>query len=83
MSGDIIWLLAGLGEASLLIAWGSRRFDVKELVRADGSSEPEEPCWTEEISSEGRLSCGRGQCYDKKLSELDARGERGEFYTSA
>jgi hypothetical protein len=38
------------------------------------------PPWTEQISHDGRQSCGRSFSFDPGLAELHARGERGEFY---
>ena len=40
---------------------------------------PVEPCWTEEIASDGRFLHARSQCVDDLLMELDARARRGDF----
>ena len=40
---------------------------------------PVEPCWTEEIASDGRFRYGRSQCVNAPLIELDARAQRRDF----
>ena len=79
MSGDTIWLLTVLGTGTLFIVWAWRRFDASDLVVTRAL--PEEPCWTEQISTDGRLSYGRYGCYHADLAEMEARARSGEFNT--
>ena len=58
-------------------------FDPAELSMIRGDIEPQEPCWTEEIGSDGRYSYSRGQCFNAELKDLEARARLGEFDTPA
>jgi hypothetical protein len=81
MDGDTVWLLvgSGTGAGALFALWAWLRFDVKRPSATRDGEPPAEPCWTEEISTDGRLSCGRYGCYHSDLAEMDARARSGEF----
>lgn len=81
MDGGIAWLLIGLGTGLALAVWAWPRFDVRELAATRDRSPPEEPCWTEQISTDGRLSYGRQGCYHAELAEMEARARAREFVT--
>ena len=80
MSGEIAWLWILLGTGLAFLAWAWRRIDARGLAARDGSPR-EEPCWTEPISSDGRLSYGRQGCFHAGLAEMEARVRAGEFGT--
>ena len=42
-------------------------------------SGPEEPCWTEEIVSDGRYRYARSHCPHDLLMELDERARRDDY----
>ena len=81
MSDETVLLIIGaaLAFGFALLAW--RRFDVKQLSATYESAAVEEPCWTEQISTDGRVSHGRQGCYHAGLSDLDKRARAGEFDT--
>ncbi|HEV2748427.1 MAG TPA: hypothetical protein VGW34_14170 [Allosphingosinicella sp.] len=81
MTGEQIWLVIAGGAGLVVLLWGWRRFDIAAGSPTYGSAEPEEPCWTEELASDGRHRYGRSGCYHEQLAEMDARGRRGEFDT--
>lgn len=81
VTGDTVWLLIGLGAALAAAAWCLRRFDVRDMSAIRAEPAGSEPCWTEEIGSDGRHSYGRGQCFNAELKDLDARARLGEFDT--
>jgi hypothetical protein len=81
VTGETLWLLIGVGAALAAAAWFLRRFDVREMSAIRGEPKASEPCWTEEIVSDGRYSCGRGQCFNAELKDLEARVRLGEFDT--
>ncbi|MET1112822.1 MAG: hypothetical protein ABWX67_14985 [Allosphingosinicella sp.] len=81
MSGDTVWLAIGLGTGVSFVIWAWRRFDVGALAVTRDRGPPEEPCWTEQISTDGRLSYGRYGCYHADLAEMEARARSGEFTT--
>jgi hypothetical protein len=81
MDGGMVWLLGGLGTGTLFVLWAWPRFDVKQLSVTQDRGPPEEPCWTEEIATDGRLSYGRYGCYHADLAEMEARARAGEFNT--
>jgi hypothetical protein len=81
MSGDAAWLLIGLGAGLPFVFRAWRRFDVRQLAATHDRAPPEEPCWTEQISTGGRLSYGRYGCYHADLAEMEARARTGEFDT--
>jgi hypothetical protein len=81
MDGDTIWLLIGLGTGMLFVLWAWRRFEARQLAATYDRSPPEAPCWTEQISTDGRLSYGRYGCYHADLAEMEARARSGEFTT--
>ena len=81
MTGETVWLVIQLGAALLLLVWAWRRIDMTQLSKTYGSAPPEEPCWTEQISTDGRLSYGRYGCYHADLAEMEARARKGEFDT--
>lgn len=81
MTGESVWLLIVLGGGLAAVAWGWRRFDVRQLSVTHDRSPPEAPCWTEQISTDGRLSYGRSGCYHANLAEMEARARSGEFDT--
>lgn len=78
MDGDIVLLLIGLGTGASFLVWAGRPFDLGRLSARDDWP-PEEPCWTERISTDGRLSYGRHGCYHSDLAEADARARSAEF----
>ena len=47
--------------------------------RAPLDTGPEEPCWTEEIVSDGRYLYARSHCPHDLLMELDERARRGDY----
>jgi hypothetical protein len=79
MTGETVWLLIGSGTGALFLLWAWPRFDVRQLSDRCDRSPPEEPCWTEQISTDGRLSYGRYGCYHADLAEMDARARSAEF----
>jgi hypothetical protein len=79
MDGDTVWLLIGLGTATLLLFQAWRRLDARPLAATHDRAPPEEPCWTEEISTDGRLSYGRYSCYHADLAEMEARARTAQF----
>ena len=79
MDGDTIRLLIGLGTGTLFVVWAWRRFDVKQLSHTCDRAPPDEPCWTEQISTDGRLSYGRQGFYHAGLAEMEARVRSEEF----
>lgn len=79
MSGGTIGLLIGLGTGALFLLWAWPRFDVRQLFDTCDRSPPEEPCWTGQISADGRFSCGRYGCCHPDLAAMDARARSGEF----
>jgi hypothetical protein len=79
MTGEQIWLLIGAGAVLVLLLWGWRRFDIAGWLPTYGSTGPQEPCWTEEVASDGRHLYGRSGCFHEELAEMDARARRGEF----
>jgi len=81
MSEGTVWLLIVLGTGTLFVLWGWRRFDVRQLAATHDRSPREEPCWTEQISTDGRFSYGRQGCYHADLAEMEARARTGEFNT--
>jgi len=81
MDGDTIWLLIGLATGALFVLWAWPRFDVTQLAATRDRAPPDEPCWTEQISTDGRLSYGRSGCYHANLAEMEARARTGEFNT--
>ncbi|HEX8654251.1 MAG TPA: hypothetical protein VF693_03395 [Allosphingosinicella sp.] len=83
MTSEIVWLLIGLGAAMAAAFWLLRRFDVREMSAIRGEPKASEPCWTEEIGSDGRYSYSRGQCFNAELKDLEARARLGEFDTPA
>ncbi|MEA3041227.1 MAG: hypothetical protein QOC65_716 [Sphingomonadales bacterium] len=83
VTADSLWLLIGTGGALAAAAWSVRRFDVREMSAIRGEPKAAEPCWTEEIASDGRYSYSRGQCFNAELMDLEARARLGEFDTSA
>jgi hypothetical protein len=83
MTGEAVWLLIGTGAALAAAFRSLRRFDVREMSAIRGEPKASEPCWTETIGSDGRLSYGRGQCFNAELKELETRARLGEFDTSA
>ena len=38
-----------------------------------------EPCWTEQLGADDRLTYARSQCVDDVLMEMDAKAARGDF----
>jgi hypothetical protein len=81
MDGDTIWLLIGLATGSLAALWAWPRMDAKQLAVTHDRSPREEPCWTETVSTDGRLSYGRSGCYNAGLADMEARARTGEFDT--
>ena len=81
MTGETVWLVMLLGGALLVVVRVWRRLDVRQLSVTYDSGPPEEPCWTEQISTDGRLSYGRHGCYHADLAEMEARARSGEFNT--
>lgn len=81
MDGDTAWLLIGAAAWSLFVFWAWRRLEAKQLAAGRFRAPPEEPCWTEHISTDGRLSYGRSGCYHAHLAEMEARARSGEFDT--
>ena len=77
----LLWFVIGLLPLLLIVHWASRHVDVKDYVRPYHSDAPEEPCWTEDISTDGRFNYRRYGCYHAQLAEMDARAGRGEFNT--
>lgn len=81
-SGALGWIVGGV--VSAWFAWRVwRRFDVRPLAVTYDSSPGDEPCWTERITTDGRLSYGRSGCYHSGLAEMEARARSGEFDTPA
>lgn len=84
MSGETVWLLIGLGAALSFVLWARRRrSEVRQLSTTYGGGPAEEPCWTEQISTDGRFSYGRCGCYHANLADMESRARRGEFDTPA
>lgn len=81
MTGETVSLTIGLGAALAFVLWAWRRLDLSQLSTTYDSAPPDEPCWTEQISTDGRLSYGRYGCYHSDLAEMEARARRGEFDT--
>lgn len=81
MESDTVWLPAAAATWSLFVLWAWRRLEAKQLAAARYRAPPEEPCWTEQISTDGRLCYGRCGCYRAHLAEMEARGRSGEFDT--
>jgi hypothetical protein len=82
MESDTAWLLVGAAIWSLFVLWAWRRLESKQLEVARYRAPPGEPCWTEQISTDGRLSYGRYRCYHSELAEMEARMRMGEFGAS-
>ena len=78
---ELLAILAGLAAfpAFFLLAWWIGRFlpDPPHLNEPFYVG-PSEPCWTEEIVSDGRYTYARQECVNDLLMELDARARRGE-----
>ncbi len=81
MNEDQIWLLIGGGAGLAVALWAWPRIEVGAGSATYDSAGPEEPCWTEEIASDGRYSYGRSGCHSEQLKEMEARARRGEFGT--
>ncbi|HEX8239793.1 MAG TPA: hypothetical protein VF574_08660 [Allosphingosinicella sp.] len=79
MSGETVRVLVILAAGLLFVCWAWRRFDPGEIASTRDRAPPGEPCWTEQISTDGRLSYGRQGCYHAGLAEMEARVRRGEF----
>lgn len=80
MTVEDVFKLVGLCAALLFlpsVIW----IDSRRRSSARGAAPPEEPCWTEEMSTDGRLSYGRNGCYHAQLAEMEARARSGEFDT--
>jgi hypothetical protein len=76
-------ILAFLAVALPFLLWLWRRRGVKWPTVTYDSSGRDEPCWTEEVSSDGRYSYGRYGCYHGELKEMEVRARLGEFNTPA
>ena len=74
------WIAFALGfagvSAGLLLV---RRADARAARAMPEPSAPDEPCWTEEIASDGRHFHGRSHCVNDALMEADARIGSGDF----
>ena len=81
MDGGTAWLAIGVGTGIALTFLAWRRFDSGQLAVTRDRAPPEEPCWTEQVSTDGRLSYGRQGCYHAGLAEMEARARAGEFDT--
>ena len=81
MTSEALLLAIGSGAAVAAALWFVRRFDVREMSAVRRDPKAAEPCWTEEIASDGRYSYGRGQCFNAELKDLEARARLGEFDT--
>ena len=77
MTSGLLWFILAL-PLLLLVLWAWRRLDVTEHVGSGRSDLPDEPCWTEQIATDGRLSFGRYGCYHAELAEADARARVNE-----
>ena len=81
MGTETLWLAIAWVLTWSVTIWAWRRFDVKAPSRTYDSAPPEAPCWSEQISTDGRLSYGRSGCYHAGLAEMEARARGGEFNT--
>jgi hypothetical protein len=74
------WIAFALGfagvSAGLLLV---RRADARAARAAADRAAPAEPCWTEEIASDGRHVYGRSHCVNDELKEMDARVRGGDL----
>ena len=73
----IVWGAAGL---AISICWWRRAGEkaAAEILRGpERTAGWNEPCWTEQVASDGRFSYGRYGCFHEELKEADARA-RGE-----
>ena len=81
MSGDSFLLVIGVVGSLLIAIFIWRRFDVNELAVTRPLEGPDEPCWTQELGSDGRYRYGRHGCVNDELMEMERRARRGEFDT--
>ena len=74
------WIAFALGfagvSAGLLVV---RRADARAARAGLDRTTPADPCWTEEIASDGRHFHGRSHCVNDELMEADARIASGDF----
>lgn len=74
------WIAFALGfagvSAGLLLV---RRADARAAGAMPDRTASDEPCWTEEIASDGRYVHGRSHCVNEELMEADARARSGDF----
>lgn len=81
MDGDSAWLFIVAAAWTLFVLWAWRRLEAKQAAPRHRSP-PDEPCWTEQVSTDGRLSYGRYGCYHSDLAEMEARARMGDFGAS-
>ncbi|HEV7659828.1 MAG TPA: hypothetical protein VGO55_08285 [Allosphingosinicella sp.] len=70
---DWLALVIGLAPVAVALLLLARRTDARVARAGPDRAAPDEPCWTETISSDGRLSYGRSHCVNEELMEMDPR----------
>ena len=74
----ILACFAALPACFLLARWFERFLPAPPDLNEPFYLGPSEPCWTEEIVSDGRYTYARRECVNDVLMELDARARRGD-----
>jgi len=75
------WMAFALGFTAVSsgLLFLARRTDARAVRPKPDPIAPDEPCWTEEIVSDGRHYYGRSHCVNDELMEADARIGSGDF----
>ncbi len=79
MGNDLSGMMWGAAVFAFLVwrwRWADPRAAAEILRGPDRTPGSHEPCWTEQVKSDGRYSYGRYGCFHEELREADAR----EYY---
>jgi hypothetical protein len=79
-----LWLilLSITALTALLFRWMDR-IGGSPLYDSRADDMPQEPCWTDEIRSEGGLSYRRSGCYHARIDQMERRVRHGDLQPQA
>lgn len=78
------WLVVVLIAAALAAAfWWMDGIGGTPLPHIPAAGMPDEPCWTDELRTEGGLSYGRQGCYRGQIDEMEVRVSAGDLQPRA